>query len=95
MTTLLNEVKSYLRITWNEEDGNISNMINRAVSYLNEKAGVTIDFDLDQLARQLLLDRCRYVYNHVPEEFEDNFLSDINSLQLRYVEVEVETDVMS
>lgn len=80
---LLKEVKSYLRITWNEEDEDISKMIERAISYFKSITGVDVDFVKEGQNRQLLLDRCRYMRNHVVEEFEENFKSEIINLQFR------------
>ncbi|MBD7946411.1 phage gp6-like head-tail connector protein [Psychrobacillus sp. Sa2BUA9] len=84
---LLNEVKSYLRITWNEEDPDIQKMIDRAISYFKSIAGTDVDFVDDGQNRQLLLDRCRYMRNHVIEEFEENFKSEIINLQFRLYKV--------
>lgn len=88
--TLLQDVKNYLRITWDEEDEDVSKMISRALAYFKRKTGHTIDFVKDEDARQLLLDRCRYVRNHMAEEFEDNFLSEILSLQVSVLPSPVE-----
>lgn len=84
---LLDEVKSYLRITWHEEDEDISKMIDRAISYFKSITNVDVDFVQDGQNRQLLLDRCRYMRNHVIEEFEENFKSEIINLQFRLYEV--------
>ena len=83
---LLNEVKNYLRITWHEEDADISKMVDRAISYFKSITG-TDDFVEDGQNRQLLLDRCRYMRNHVIEEFEENFQSEIINLQFRIYKV--------
>ena len=84
---LLNEVKNYLRITWSEEDDDLSKMIQRAISYFKSVTGTDVDFVTDGQNRQLLLDRCRYMRNHVIEEFEDNFKSEIINLQFRIYKV--------
>lgn len=80
---MLQRVKSYLRITWNDEDLDLQDMVNRGQAYLNGKAGVELDFKKDYQAQQLLLDYCRYVYNHSFELFESNFFSELFSLSLR------------
>ena len=84
---LLSEVKSYVRITWDEEDEDLSKMIERAISYFKSITGEDVDFVNDGQNRQLLLDRCRYMRNHVVEEFEDNFQSEIINLQFRIYKV--------
>lgn len=91
-TDLLNEVKSYLRITWDEEDADIEKMIDRAISYFKSVTGTDVDFVADGQNRQLLLDRCRYVRNHAIEEFEENFRSEIINLQFRLYTVEDTAD---
>lgn len=82
---LLNDVKDYLHITWNDEDDAINKMISRAIVYFQNIIG-EVDFVNDGDARQLLLDRCRYVRNHVGEQFEDNFRSEIMRLQFKHYE---------
>ncbi|RHW38705.1 phage gp6-like head-tail connector protein [Lysinibacillus yapensis] len=89
---LLNDVKSYLRITWNEEDEDLSKMIDRNIAYFKTVTGSDVDFVNDGQNRQLLLDRCRYVRNHAVEEFEENFRSEIMNLQFRLYVVEETTN---
>lgn len=79
---LLNDVKNYLRITWDDEDADIQKMISRSMAYFKSVTGADVDFVQDEQARQLLLDRCRYVRNYAAEEFETNFLSEIINLQI-------------
>lgn len=74
------DLKKYLKITWNNEDEEIKAIYERGKSYLNAKAGVEIDFNKDANAYQLLLDYGRYVYNHSFEMFEINFSSLLNAL---------------
>lgn len=88
---LLSEVKSYLHITWDEENPEIQKMIDRAISYFKSIVGQDVDFIEDGQNRQLLLDRCRYVRNHAVEEFEENFGSEIRNLQFRYYVIEDDT----
>lgn len=74
------KLKKYLKITWDEEDEDLQDIVDRGVKYLNGKTGVEIDFETDYDAQQLLLDYGRYVYNHSFEMFEHNFASQINAL---------------
>lgn len=82
---LLAEVKSTIRVTWNDEDeANIIPIIKGAMRRLNNIVGVKLDFDADEDVRQLLKDLCRYTYNNASEYFEDNFHSEIVRTQYRY-----------
>ena len=80
---LLDEVKQYLRITWDNEDTNIQMILNGGAAYLNDLANGQLDFTNDFLAKQLILDYTRYVYNHSFELFQHNFGSELLSLLLR------------
>ncbi|MFC0525780.1 hypothetical protein ACFFGV_19565 [Pontibacillus salicampi] len=79
---LLEEVKGYLKVTWNEEDKEIEDIIKGGQYYLNEKAGVDLHFSTHYKAKQLLKDYCRYVYNHSFELFEVNFGREILTLSV-------------
>ena len=81
---LLEQVKDYLHVTWEEENNNIYNTILEGKQYLSEKIGTVIDFKTDLVALGLLKDYVRYVRNYSKEYFEQNFLNDIQSLQLKY-----------
>lgn len=83
MSTLLEEVKEHLRITWNEEDAHLTSMIDRAKSYFQTVTGAELDFTVEGQAKHLLLERCRYVYNRSAEEFEHNFRHELLNLQFR------------
>lgn len=80
---LLNDVKNHLRVTWSEEDANITSLIERAKIYFKSVTGADLDFTVEGQAKHLLLERCRYVYNRSAEEFENNFRHEIINLQLR------------
>lgn len=81
---LLKDVKEYLHITWDDEDEALEKIISRAIAFFKNIVGDKVDFVEDEDARQLLLDRCRYVRNYASEEFEDNFSSEITRLQFKY-----------
>lgn len=80
---MLNAVKMYLKITWDDEDSEIQSIIERGKAELNDMAGVELDFDSPGLARSLLLDYCRYVHNQAKEYFRENFSEEISYLQWR------------
>lgn len=84
MDKLLEDVKYYLHITWNDEDEDINSIVLEAKQYLSEKVGTVIDYDKDLTAKGLLKDYCRYVRNYSKEFFEKNFLNEIQNLQLKY-----------
>lgn len=82
---LLQDVKDYLHITWQDEktDKNLTGMIKRGMARLKEVAGVsTLDFKEEDLQRSLLLDYCRYANSHALEMFENNFQGELLSLHL-------------
>ena len=89
---VLMKVKDYLHITWGEEDIAINDLILEAKQYLSEKAGTAIDFDKDLVALGLLKDYCRYTRNFSKEYFEQNFIEQILSLQVKYADSKDEGD---
>ncbi|KXS45595.1 MAG: Gp6 protein [Candidatus Frackibacter sp. T328-2] len=80
---MLDEVRSYLRITWNDEDAVLQSMIARGKSTINNLVGANLDYTRGGLAKTLLLNYCRYDYNNAIEYFEENFQSEILRLQLK------------
>lgn len=82
---LLNDVKSYLHITWQDEntDKNLIDAINSSKARLEEIAGVSLNFEKEGLARDLLKDRCRYINSNALEMFERNFASELMSLHIK------------
>lgn len=79
---MLEELKSYLKITWDEEDLLLDNLINDAEEYLNELCGVELDYT-DINNKSLVKDYVRYAYNNNVEWFEINFASKLLRLQLK------------
>lgn len=80
--SLLQELKDYLKITWDNEDVYLQNIINRGQEYLKDLTVTDLDFEKEGLAKSLLLDYCRYYYNNAVEYFEENFQRQIVRLQL-------------
>lgn len=77
-------VKNYLDITWSVEatDSKIADILARAESTLNSYAGGAIDFeDETTFEAQLLLDCCRYIWNHALEDFKVNFAPELLALR--------------
>lgn len=83
--TLLDDVKNYLDITWEDEatDKKVSGIIERGKKYLNRVAGTELDYEIEDKPKELLLDYCRYVRSGALEEFQNNFLSELLSLQIQ------------
>ena len=79
---MLEELKSYLKITWIEEDLLLYNLIDEGKAYLNDITGVELDFETDITNKSLLKDYVRYSYNNQIEYFEENFASKLLRLQL-------------
>lgn len=78
---MLEELKKYLRITWENEDTYLDTIIARSKEYLNNLTGTNINFEQEGLGKSLLLDFCRYYYNNAVEYFEENFQGQIVRLQ--------------
>jgi hypothetical protein len=80
---LLIDLKARLRITWDDEDTDLGKLISRAKAYLSNLTGASFDFSKDEWPKEILLERCRYVYNNAADEFEVNFQSDLSRLILQ------------
>jgi len=82
---LLPDIKSYLHITWEdpETEKNLTGFISRGMARLQEIAGVTLDFELEEPPRALLFDYCRYANSQALEMFEKNFASELMSLHIK------------
>lgn len=84
---LLDTLKSYLDITWQDEhtDDKLSGILARAKDLLVQYAGTDlINFADGTAEQQLLLDLCRYIWNNASEDFETNYLSDLLMLRAKY-----------
>lgn len=80
---MLEELKDYLKITWNSEDAYLQSIITRGKEYLKDLTGTNINFEEEGPPKTLLLDYCRYYYNSAIEYFEDNFQKEIVRLQYK------------
>lgn len=79
---LLKEAKAKLRITWDESNEEIEEMIEDAKSYMEKQTNIEIDYKKEKWAKNLLLQRVRYDYHNALDEFEENFSSEIKKLTL-------------
>jgi len=89
---LLERLKERLKITWDDEDILLINILERAEKSLNALMGVELNYNIPGPAQELLLERCRYDYNNALEYFEQNFAREIFRLQLQVAAEEVSTD---
>ena len=85
---LLDDVKIYLDITWNDDttDMKLIGIIERGMRYLDKIAGAELDYGVEDKPKELLLDYCRYVRSNALEMYQANYLSELLSLQM-YTEV--------
>lgn len=80
---LLENLKNYLFITWDDDDNELKRIIKNGKTYLKEITGTELDFENDDTVIQLLFDYARYVKNHTLEAFDRNFSRELLRLQLR------------
>lgn len=84
---LIETLKNYLDITWNDAHTNakLEGILARAQTKLCAYAGAeSLDFADGTEEQQLLLDLCRYVWFNVPENFEENYRHDLIMLRAKY-----------
>ncbi len=81
---LLDAVKNYLDITWNDADGDekLIGIIARGMKYLDNAAGAELDYTVEDKPRELLMDYCRYVRSNALDEFQTNYLPELLTLQI-------------
>lgn len=84
---MLDELKNYLDITWDDDDTNkkISQLLDRALKIIKGYAcNQEIDYTVDLFAKQLLFDLCRLIYNNAYEDFGTNFAGELLLLRAKY-----------
>jgi hypothetical protein len=81
---LLTEIKGRLTITWNDEgtERDLKIQLNRGQAYLNKLCGTKFSFNEDSPERELLMERCRYIWNNALDDFEKNFSKELSRLIL-------------
>lgn len=81
---MLEELKEELKITWPDEDSKLERILKSGKLYLeNDIAGTNLDFEKDESNKTLLFNYCRYCYYNTLEYFEENFRSQLVTLQLK------------
>lgn len=79
---MLDELKNKLRITWNEDDDYLLTLIDDSKSYLSHMTNATFDFENEKWVKNLMFERCRYVYRNSADEFEHNYAKELKRLIL-------------
>lgn len=89
-TSLLNEVKTYLGITWDDSDLNnqLTGMIRRGIAYISSKTGVAAaDFSGENVnlrAQELLFNYVLYDRAGSVNEFKVNYRADLVGLRINW-----------
>lgn len=78
---MVDKLKVRLKITWDEEDLTLRDILDQGKYYLDTITAHKLDYETNRLAESLLLEYCRYSYNNVLELFEDNFKHQLMKLQ--------------
>lgn len=80
---LLKEFKSKARITWNDNDEDLEELILESDAYLQGLTNAKFRYnDEERWVKTLLLERCRYDYHNALDEFEKNLNGEIKRLIL-------------
>lgn len=86
---LYEQVKGKLNITWEDSDTStrVRKIIRSAIPDLIHKLGITdadFDFSVDGAENTLFLAYCFYEWNHVLNEFEDNYSGMIAQVRAKH-----------
>lgn len=81
---LLDDVKNYLDITWSDAgtDKKTTGIIERGMNYIDQVAGSPQDYSKEGKPKELLFEYCRYVRSNALNEFQNNYLSELLTLQM-------------
>lgn len=81
---LLNDVKNYLNVTWedSELDDKLKSMIERGKASLSNSIGQGLDFENDTQAKTLLLNHVMYENSAILHEFYKDYKEEINTLYI-------------
>ena len=83
-TALLDDIRSALSITWNEDATNeqLKGIIARGIAYLNEIAGQEQDYAQEGKPKELLINYCLYARSNALDQFTENYTRDLTFFQL-------------
>ena len=83
---MLEDLKSFLNFTWDDplRERRIQLNMESSIQYLNSIAGTEIDFEKDQLARDLLFNRVLYMDSQALSDFGNNYSALLNELKIKY-----------
>ena len=81
---LLADLKMTLRIDGNDDDLNLTQMLIRSMTRLDDLAGQGVIYTQDEFAKELLFNRIRYDYNSALEYWDGNFAEPILAFTLKY-----------
>ena len=92
---LLDSVKNYLDITWTDTqtDTKLTGIIGRGIKYIDSVSGTTNDYTVEEKPKELLLDYCRYVRSNALSEFQDNYLAELLTLQIKQEVADYEAEI--
>jgi len=84
--TLFAKVRNYLDITWPDKDGDakLAGIIERGMRYIDNIAGVPLDYLTEGNAQSLLLSYCRYDRSNASNEFAADYRHDLLCLQMQH-----------
>lgn len=88
---LLEQARQFLNITWEDKalDSQLSRYIESSKDYLIKFAeGDDLDFENPGLPNDLLLNRVLYMNSHNQNEFETNYISELNELRILHTKNE-------
>lgn len=75
-----------------DEDENLTRILCSSVKALERACG-EYDIELDEMFKELVFERSRYVYNDALEYFNKNFLTEINNLGMDIALAEIRCDI--
>ncbi|WP_242223626.1 hypothetical protein [Bacillus cereus group sp. BfR-BA-01380] len=87
---ILQQFKERMRLG-DEEDDNLKRILSASNKDLIRVCG-NYDLNNDEVFKELVFERSRYVYNDALEYFDKNFLSQINSLSIEKALEEMKVD---
>lgn len=77
---ILSEFKERMHLE-GDEDANLKRILSTSVKVLLAMCG-PYDIQEDEVFKELVFERSRYVYNDAAEYFKKNFLTEINNLAM-------------